>query len=214
MPKKKYILLVLSALIFPLTSFSYYFFTTSWNSKWSYLSAMAVYWIFIIVSILIVTNRQFGIVKTILRRRHKPRWVISYNLLALTPIAGVFIVAFLPNVGELTLINFLIIFLISSINGMVEEVFWRGLYLIHFRNNTNPGILLSTFLFTLWHISLLLLNGINYQGGAIALIGGAFFMGIIWSFVSQKTGSIFYTVLAHVLVNIFAFTGLFVGNNF
>ena len=53
----------------------------------------------------------------------------------------------------------------------------------------------------------------NYQGGFIALVGGAYIMGMLWCFISRKVQNIKYCIMAHVFVNFFAFTGLFVQNN-
>lgn len=208
------LLLASSIMAFPFTLIIFHFFPAEWPPIFAFIAALFFYWVFILGSALAVTKFRLEILKNSLKPRNKPGWIVSYNIFAFTPVAGVFFVTFLPNVSELSFINLMIIILISLINGTLEEIFWRGLYLIHFRHNTKIAIIFSSIVFGLWHLSLLSLKGIQYKGGFITLVGGALFMGFVWSFIAQKTGSIFYTITAHIAVNIFAFTGLFVGNNF
>ncbi|MCK5065185.1 MAG: CPBP family intramembrane metalloprotease, partial [Candidatus Fermentibacteraceae bacterium] len=91
---------------------------------------------------------------------------------------------------------------------------WRGLYLKEFGNNIVIGLYLSTLLFGVWHFSLWFVEGIEYSGGLLALVGGAYLMGLLWSYSSRKIGNIRMCIVGHVFVNVFAFTGLFVDNSF
>jgi membrane protease YdiL (CAAX protease family) len=102
----------------------------------------------------------------------------------------------------------------AVINGFVEEFFWRGMYLLQFRKSVVIGMVVAPLLFAAYHIALWYVKGITYQGGIFALVGGAYVMGLLWSWVSRKTGTIFSVTIAHILVNVFAFTGLFVENGF
>jgi hypothetical protein len=102
---------------------------------------------------------------------------------------------------------------ISIVNGTIEEIYWRGLYLRVFKENHYFILIVSPLLFALMHGSFLAIKGMAYHGGVSALVGGALFMGLLWSFVSFKLNSIRYCIVGHVLVNVFAFTGLFVENN-
>ena len=120
----------------------------------------------------------------------------------------------MPNTLNITMINFIIIIFVSIINGVIEELYWRGIYLKEFENNIFIGLFLSSILFGTWHISLWYLKGIIYHGGFMSLVGGAFLMGLLWSFSSRKLKNINYCICVHILVNIFAFTGLFVENKF
>ncbi len=55
----------------------------------------------------------------------------------------------------------------------------------------NKNILLAyvypTIFFGIWHISLYFAKGMVYQGGFPSLVGGAFFMGLLWGWVVYKT---------------------------
>jgi membrane protease YdiL (CAAX protease family) len=102
----------------------------------------------------------------------------------------------------------------AVLNGSIEEFYWRGLYLLEYRDNVPIGFFLSTLLFGAWHFSVWSARGIVYKDGIVALIGGAYVMGLLWAWVARSQGNIRAVVFAHVLVNLFAFTSLFVDNGF
>ena len=58
--------------------------------------------------------------------------------------------------------------------------------------------IIPTIIFTCWHFALLLCKGMSYNGGALALVGGAGFMGVIWRYVMFHTKNIKITIMAHV----------------
>jgi hypothetical protein len=45
-------------------------------------------------------------------------------------------------------------------------------------------------------------------------VGGAYFLGLLWAWVTRSAGNFRAAAFAHVLINLFALTGLFVGNGF
>jgi len=99
---------------------------------------------------------------------------------------------------------------IALFNGTFEEIFWRGLVLSKYASSAG-FLAVSTCLFGIYHFAFLLLP-LKYQGGAPNLVGGAVFMGLIWLIVSRYTKNILYSIFAHILVNCFTFSGLFVDN--
>ena len=54
----------------------------------------------------------------------------------------------------------------------------------------------------------------KYQGGVASLVGGAFFMGVLWGLVAYKTRSIKVVTIANIIADFFAFTGLIYENWF
>jgi membrane protease YdiL (CAAX protease family) len=102
----------------------------------------------------------------------------------------------------------------AVLNGSIEEFYWRGLYLLEYRENARIGFFLSSLLFGAWHFSVWFARGMLYKDGMPALVGGAYVMGLLWTWVARSQGNIRAVLPAHVLVNLFAFTGLFVDNGF
>ncbi|MGJ8625621.1 MAG: CPBP family glutamic-type intramembrane protease [Sulfitobacter sp.] len=95
----------------------------------------------------------------------------------------------------------------ALINGFSEEFFWRGAYLELGRGNPvfqSLGVLL----FGLWHVPLMFAQGVDYQGGAVALIFGAWGLGAFWAVVASRTDGIGWPIVAHIVSNVFAFTGV------
>lgn len=104
----------------------------------------------------------------------------------------------------------MVVGLIALFNGTMEEVFWRGITLSEY--DESPSLLAaSSVLFAVFHFAFLFLP-LTYQGGAANLIGGSAVMGVIWLLVTKFTKNLWFALAAHVVVNFFAFTGLFVDN--
>ncbi len=68
--------------------------------------------------------------------------------------------------------------------------------------------------FGVWHIALYFAKGMVYQGGFDSLVGGSFFLGLLWKWAAYKTKSIKTVTGAHIITNFFAFTGLIFENWF
>ncbi len=210
-PQKK--LILYSCLLVGTTFGLFLLFPFILGPKWGYVSGFVLYW----VCALFFSTRIDGFNLSGLKRKYSaasswPFLIIS--AVAFIPVFGVFFVSFLPNASLLTITSGILVILFSICNGLVEEFFWRGLYLDQFRENAVVSLIVSPLIFGAYHIALWFIKGITYQGGFVALVGGAYFMGLIWAWVTRKTGSILAVTIAHVMVNIFAFTGLFVQNGF
>jgi membrane protease YdiL (CAAX protease family) len=130
--------------------------------------------------------------------------------LALTwlPPAATFAVAFLPSLPRFSLGVLTAVLGIAVINGTTEELFWRGIFYNAFPKNVWLGYLYPTALFTMWHTALALVPGMHYEGGALALLGGAAALGLSWGWVVWQTHDLRSVTVAHILTNTFAFSGL------
>jgi len=206
-------LILFSIFIVGLTFGFFYFLPPILGPKWGYVTGFALYWICaILVSFQLggFKSHKWNMLFSIKKGEASP--VISAA--AFVPVLGVFFVSFMPNISKLTVSAGLLLVLMAVINGFVEEFFWRGMYLLEFKKSVVIGLVAAPLLFAAYHIALRYIKGITYQGGFFALVGGAYIMGLLWSWVSRKTGTILPVTIAHILVNIFAFTGLFVENGF
>jgi membrane protease YdiL (CAAX protease family) len=136
------------------------------------------------------------------------------SLAAFLPALGLFFVSFLPNAAQLTLSTGILLVLVVLLNGVVEEMYWRGLYLLEYPDDSRIGFVLAWFLFGAWHISLWFARGVVYKDGFLALVGGAYMLGLLWTWVARSNGNLRAVIPAHILANLFAFTALFVDNGF
>ena len=173
--------------------------------------AMLAYWAYLASVTTLVVIKDPSLAER-LRALLGPSKAPVFGALAFVPILGAFFVAFLPIVGDLRVTTFLAAAAISVVNGALEEIFWRGVTLasVEGRGEWRRYVVAAT-LFTIFHFAFLRL-GLDYQGGALALVGGAGVMGALWTVVAVKTASVRPSIVAHQLVNTLAFSSLFTNN--
>ena len=207
---KKYLLITLQIITVGICFLLFYFIGKLFSPLNSFILSFLSYWIILVViSIVYILNDESvnKHLKTLfLTFKRKPLVLINF-----IPVLTVFIVAFKPIIPNVHIKVFSFVLLISIFNGFIEEIYWRGLVLSKY-TESNILIIIPTILFSIFHFAFLLLP-LNYHGGAINLVGGAAFMGFIWLFISKYTKNILFSIIAHILVNFFAFSGLFISNN-
>jgi len=210
-PQKSRIILVLSAFfILPFMLVVFKLTTLLYGIRQGYFAGFIVYWAYCaLFSIILLEKSQF--IKILSLKSLSAKGV--YIALAFLPVAGVFFIKYLPNFPLLDTRLTTLVLVNSVINGFLEELYWHGLFLVNFKKNIWVGFWLSSFLFAAWHIALYSISEI-YFGGFYALVGGAFLLGMLWSYSSRKLGSILFPLIAHILLNYFAFTGLYLENGF
>lgn len=213
MINQKRILVTSSLLMLPLTFGWVQLTTTTLGPKWGYIIGLAGYWVYCLIIAWLVSNGDMSYFKIMWQPR-KGRSIKWVSLLAFIPVLGVFFVSFLPNLPALTLSTGVLLVLVVLLNGSIEEIYWRGLYLLEFPTDTRIGFILAWLLFGAWHISLWFARGVVYKDGFLALVGGAYMLGLIWTWVARSNGNLRAVVPSHILVNLFAFTALFVENGF
>lgn len=135
-----------------------------------------------------------------------------YNIIAFIPCIATFCIIFYGLFSKVEFEVLGIALFFALVNGTIEEMFWRGSYIKIFGNNIIWAYIYPSLFFGLWHISLYFAKGIIYRGGFLALVGGAFFMGLLWGIVAYRMKSIVIVTLAHIITNFFAFTGLIFEN--
>ena len=175
----------------------------------AFIMAFAAYWTLLAVGIfiaLLTDERGCRKFKWVLRRPGNP----GLFILAFLPAAAVFVLGTLPVLSRMSLEVLVAAAVVGTINGIFEELFWRGLTLAHF-TRSRAAMLVSTGLFAAYHGAFALLP-IRYAGGAAALLGSALVMGLFWLFIARRSRSIIGVIAAHVAVNILAFSALFIEN--
>lgn len=187
------------------------------NKTFSYIWTSLVYWgVFCIpLSVYFLGGRKG--VKSIYKKPSLPMRTPKKSLFIMfahMPCLGTLFAVFIPKITVISIQVLGIALLYALINGTIEELFWRGVFLNTFPDNSLKGYILPALFFSLWHIALYVLKDMNYQGGFAALVGGAAFMGILWGFIAYKTKSIRVVTIAHIITNFFAFSGMIYDNWF
>ena len=132
-------------------------------------------------------------------RLGKPAW-LGVVLLTLPPLlAG--LTVFPAKVSRATPPVVLASFALALVNGTLEEVLWRGVYVRMFSGQVGWGYLYPSLGFALWHLAPQAVHPTAMPGGVAAFIAGALFLGLCWGWVAWRTGSIRWTVVSHVLTD-------------
>ena len=183
---------------------------TGWDARLGYLAVLAIYWIGFCVPVIHWHVRP---VAELLSERLRWRdWWVPPLLLA--QVLAVALLAFVPNTTHLTTQGAMLAGLVGVVNAPLEELAWRGGFMRRFADRPRLGFWLGWALFTAWHVPLGLSAGIVFEGGWVALVGGAAVLGLLWSWIAWRTGSVFYVTIAHALTNAVTFWVLFNRNGF
>jgi membrane protease YdiL (CAAX protease family) len=133
----------------------------------------------------------------------KPNWLGL--LLLLGPPLVMYVTTFPVEVKGAGLRVIIYSILFALVNGAMEEVLWRGAYITAFPNSWLWAYLYPSMWFGLWHLSPQVVHPSEMAGGAIAFALMSICLGLVWGWVAKTTGSIRWTVVAHILLN---FAGL------
>ena len=93
----------------------------------------------------------------------------------------------------------------ATINGICEELLWRGLYVRAFPDNVWLAIFFPALGFALWHLAP---RQIFSEGNKFLFILSTFFLGLAYGFIAYQTGSPKWTAISHSLNGIFALSGM------
>jgi len=91
--------------------------------------------------------------------------------------------------------------LFALVNGTMEEVLWRGVYVVLFSDSWLWAILYPSIGFGLWHLSPQEVYPSEIRGGVLGFALMSILLGLVWGWVAWTTGSIRWTVVAHILLN-------------
>ena len=177
-----------------------------------YLLSLAIYWLGFCLPVIFFHVRSLRGPRLFSEKLAWRDWWIPGLLLL--QVGVISLLAFVPNTALLTTHAAMLAGVVALINGPLEEIAWRGGFMTRFAERPRLGFWLGWILYTAWHGPLLLSQGIVFDGGWMALIGGAAALGLLWSWIAWRTGSVFWVALAHVLTNAVTFWVLFDHNGF
>ena len=92
----------------------------------------------------------------------------------------------------------------ATINGLCEELLWRGLYVRAFPNNFWLAIIFPSIGFALWHLAP---QKIFSDGSKFSFVLSTFFLGLAYGFIAYQTGSAKWTAISHSFNGIIALSG-------
>ncbi|SEQ25283.1 hypothetical protein SAMN05428969_2413 [Devosia sp. YR412] len=185
---------------------------TAINGPSGFLLSLAFHWIAFCIPVIAihVWNRDGG--QTFSERLAWRDWFVP--ILLLVQVGMVFLAALVPYTALLTTHGAMLAAAVAVFNGPLMEASWRGGFLTAFHNRPSLGFALAYLLGTASCLPFALSQNLNFPGGWPMLLAGVALPGLLWSWIAWRTGSVFYSSIAHVLTNILSFWVLFNANGF
>jgi membrane protease YdiL (CAAX protease family) len=133
----------------------------------------------------------------------RPTW-LGLLLLSIPLLLG-YVYAFPRAVRRATVKVLLASAIIALINGVLEELLWRGAYVTIFPDQPALAWIYPAVGFAVWHFAPQSVFPNRAPGGNLSLVLVAGLVGLMWGWVAWQTGSILWASVSHVL---FDFSGL------
>jgi hypothetical protein len=197
-PAQKAFVLLLPVLLVPSTALVFVLASTWLGTALGYVLGFLFYWAIwcLLVPLLILKRAGVGS----LFRERAPLFRKANRLPAALLVLMVTITLLLyPPAGLLAapLQLLLLAVPVAIVNGVCEELLWRGLYVSVFPQNPVLGVLYPSMGFAIWHFSPQLI--VPAATGAWTLVIATFFLGLGYGWISYRTGSIKWNAIAHSL---------------
>jgi membrane protease YdiL (CAAX protease family) len=207
--KSKRVLLVLLAPVLLLsTYFMFGLLKELLGDVLGYLGGFLFYWIFwcLIIPISIIGSKNIKqLFKKPKNKLGNPRWVGAIFLAG--PVIAPFFTMFLSSISSAGLFVIVISIVFALVNGSLEELLWRGVFVKVFDDSWIWGYLYPSVMFGYWHLSPQVIFASQMPGGAFAFATTSIFMGLTFGWIAKKTRSIRYTTTAHILTDFMGLAG-------
>ncbi len=126
------------------------------------------------------------------------RLTVKVSVLILIPLILALLYKFITGMDYGKLNFWVLIFYLSTSfgNGFFEEVLWRGVYMKLFPDNIIFRIIWPNIWFALWHYAP---GSVSPNANVLGLIIGSGMFGFYLSFLAKKTGTIWWSILTHII---------------
>lgn len=177
-----------------------------------YLLSLSLYWLGFCLPVLVLHVRPQADDRLFSEKLAWRDWFVP--ILLLVQVGVVAVVLFAPNTAMLTTHAAMLAAVVGLVGGVLEEAAWRGGFMVRFEDRPRLGFWLGWLLSTASQVPLLFSRGLVLDQGWALLIIGAAALGLLWSWIAWRTGSVFWVSIAHVLTSILGFWVLFERNGF
>jgi len=170
----------------------------------AYLFGFAFYWLFWCLAVPWLVFRKQGLGSLLRDQRPlfgKGNWLASLLWVLVTLMAlGMYGRSFIQAPPALILLAVPL----AAINGLCEELLWRGLYVRLFPHNPWLAILVPSLGFALWHLSPQVILPVDNPLGFVV---ATFFLALPYGYIAWRAGSAKWTAISHALNGILALSG-------
>lgn len=188
------------------TYLSFQQFVALLGPRLGYLGGFLFYWIVWCILLpwwILGAGGLLNLFRPIGLRLGNPAWLGA--LFLVIPLLLGYGYAFPRAIGQATTTIILLSAFIAVVNGSLEEILWRGVYLAAFPDNWLLGYIYPAIGFGVWHLAPQSIFPNTAPGGNLSLVLVAIVVGLMWGWVAHQTGSIFWITISHIL---FDFSGL------
>ena len=133
------------------------------------------------------------------RRPRAPRSRALWLALLAWPAAGAVATRFLPELRDATPLMVITSLGVASVNAVVEEVLWRGVYVTLWPNSAILGWVWPAIGFGAWHLAPQVIHPSAL--GPLVFTIAATVLGLSWGWVAWRTGSLRWVSVSHVMTD-------------
>ena len=194
--QQKTFLLLLPILLILSTALVFVTMSKWLNAELGYVLGFIFYWLIWCFLVPYLLLKREGVVSLFREKSplfSKSNWLPAGLLILIVAIT----VKMYPLTGLVaTPARLLIIAIpVAIINGICEELLWRGLYVKAFPDNALLGLIFPAIGFAFWHISPQLV--FPSESGIWPFVISTFFLGISYGWISYRTSSIKWNAISH-----------------
>jgi membrane protease YdiL (CAAX protease family) len=168
-----------------------------------FIAAFLVYWLAWGLAVplwLVGRDGVAGLFRPVRPMKPVPRTLLA-ALLAAPAVFG-FLFVF-PSLFPDSEVNIIVLFAIYAIvNGVLEEIFWRGMFVQAFPGDVLRGIVYPALTFGVWHLVALSLSGMFPPVAPLAAFAAATILGLVYGWAARFSGSIRWVATSHALLNL------------
>jgi len=200
----QYALFVLPFILISTVSLVFKRFSKKMGQEAGYLLGFLYYWTVWCVVIPMIYLGRHGFTSLFVDETSllsRPNWLVAVLWIFISLVSLIMYGKRLIR-APLTLI--LVAIPAATLNGVCEELLWRGLYVRAFPDNFWLAVLFPAVGFALWHLAPL---QIFSNGNRFSFVLSTFFLGLVYGFIAYKTGSAKWTAISHSLNGILALSG-------
>jgi membrane protease YdiL (CAAX protease family) len=191
--------------LLPSTALVFHFAARWLGREAGYLLGFAFYWVFwcLIVPLLVLRWEGF---RTLLTDRvpltSRANWLAAALLVVITLVT---LVMYGRDFLSAPFVLILVALPLATVNGICEELLWRGVYVRTYPGNFWLAILFPAAAFALWH---LVSQSIFPAENRLGFVLSTFLLGLAYGWIAYRTGSARWPAISHSLNGVLALSGM------
>ena len=198
-------LLALPFILIPSTVFVFTLLAKRLGKEQGYLLGFIFYWTIWCLIVPLVYLGKDGFLSLFMDKTpllSGPNWLAAVLWVVITLVS---LVMYGKNFVQAPLALILVAIPVATINGLCEELLWRGLYVRIFPDNFWLAVIFPAIGFAIWHLVPL---QVFSTGSKTTFVLSTCFLGLAYGFIAYQTGSAKWTAISHSINGILALGGM------